>query len=130
MMRSLRVRLMIGAATLAILFMLALLPALQRAFSIALEDAIQQRLAADIATLVSSARIEGDRLDMPEHLAVEDFNLPESKLLGFIYDRDGKLVWRAPQDSGLSDAYTEPDASLSLRIMLQLIGPLAPDSLL
>ena len=45
-------------------------------------------------------------------------------------DQDGKLVWRAPQDSGLSDAYTEPDASLSLRIMLQLIGPLAPDSLL
>ncbi|CDF83134.1 two-component sensor PhoQ [Pseudomonas knackmussii B13] len=104
MMRSLRVRLMIGAATLAILFMLALLPALQRAFSIALEDAIQQRLAADVATLVSSARIEGDRLDMPEHLAVEDFNLPESKLLGFIYDRDGTLVWRSSsaQDESVS----------------------------
>ncbi|MDR2299554.1 MAG: phospholipase D family protein [Comamonas sp.] len=45
-------------------------------------------------------------------------------------DQDGKLVWRAPQDSGLPDSRTEPDASLSLRIMLQLIGPLAPDSLL
>ncbi|SDH90091.1 ATP-binding protein [Pseudomonas panipatensis] len=95
MIRSLRVRLMIGAATLAVLFMLALLPALQRAFSIALENAIQQRLGADVATLVSSASIDGDRLSMPEHLAVEDFNLPESKLLGFIYDRHGKLVWRS-----------------------------------
>lgn len=43
---------------------------------------------------------------------------------------NGKLIWRAPQDSGLSDAHSEPDASLGLRLMLQLIGPLAPDSLL
>lgn len=123
MMRSLRVRLMIGAAPLAFLFMLALLPALQRAFSIALENAIQQRLAADIATLVSSARIDGDRLSMPDHLAVEDFNLPESKLLGFIYDRNGQLVWRSssaqdesvtyhPQYTGKLDVFTRTrDAS-------------------
>lgn len=44
--------------------------------------------------------------------------------------KDGKLIWRAPEDSGLPDAHTEPDASLGLRLMLQLIGPLAPDSLL
>ncbi len=40
------------------------------------------------------------------------------------------LVWRAPKDSGLADATTEPDASLPLRLMLQLLGPLAPDHLL
>ena len=40
------------------------------------------------------------------------------------------LVWRAPQGSGLPDATTEPDASLPLRLMLQLLGPLAPDHLL
>ena len=45
-------------------------------------------------------------------------------------DAQGRLVWRAPQDSGLDDAYTEPDASLGLRLMLKLLGPLAPDSLL
>lgn len=43
---------------------------------------------------------------------------------------DGALVWRAPKDSGLKDATTEPDTSLSLRLMLRLFGPLAPDSLL
>ena len=43
---------------------------------------------------------------------------------------DGRLVWRAPQDSGLPDATTEPDASAPLRLMLQLLGPLAPDHLL
>lgn len=117
MIRSLRLRLMIGAAILAVLFMAALLPALQRAFSIALENAIQQRLAADVATLVSSARIEGEVLSMPDHLPVEDFNLPESKLLGFIYDQSGKLVWRStsaqdesvdysPKYDGMIDEFT------------------------
>ena len=43
---------------------------------------------------------------------------------------DGRLVWRAPQGSGLQDATSEPDASVPLRLMLQLIGPLAPDHLL
>ena len=37
MIRSLRVRLMLAAAVLALLFMLALLPALQKAFSLALQ---------------------------------------------------------------------------------------------
>lgn len=43
---------------------------------------------------------------------------------------DGSLVWRAPPGSGLSDTRTEPDASLGLRLMLKLFGPLAPDELL
>ena len=43
---------------------------------------------------------------------------------------DGHLVWRAPQGSGLQDSTTEPDASLPLRLLLKLIGPLAPDEML
>jgi phosphatidylserine/phosphatidylglycerophosphate/cardiolipin synthase-like enzyme len=43
---------------------------------------------------------------------------------------DGGLVWRAPEGSGLEDATTEPDASAPLRLMLKLLGPLAPDHLL
>lgn len=43
---------------------------------------------------------------------------------------DGRLLWRAPQGSGLPDSRTEPDASLSLRLMIRLLGPLAPDRLL
>ena len=58
-----------------------------------------------------------------------DESLPENSWRVQL-DPSGKLVWRAPQDSGLSDARTEPDASLPLRLMLELIGPLAPDSLL
>lgn len=47
-----------------------------------------------------------------------------------VQQTDQGLVWRAPKDSGLADATTEPDASLPLRLMLQLLGPLAPDHLL
>jgi len=43
---------------------------------------------------------------------------------------DQGLRWRAPEGSGLSDATTEPDASAPLRLMLRLLGPLAPDHLL
>ncbi|MDR6886516.1 MULTISPECIES: phospholipase D family protein [Variovorax] len=43
---------------------------------------------------------------------------------------DGSLLWRAPEGSGLKDTATEPDASRTLRLLLRLFGPLAPDQLL
>lgn len=96
MIRSLRTRLTLGASLLAILFIVALLPVLQNAFRLALERVVEQRLAADAATLISAARIDNGRLSMPERLPDEEFNLLESRLLGFIYDRDGRLLWRSP----------------------------------
>ncbi|MCO1621605.1 ATP-binding protein [Pseudomonas putida] len=95
MIRSLRVRLMLAAAVLALLFMLALLPALQKAFSLALQESIEQRLASDVTTLISAARIEHGRLQMPTLLPDERYNLPYTGLLGYIFDRDGKLVWQS-----------------------------------
>jgi len=44
--------------------------------------------------------------------------------------QEGSLVWRAPEGSGLQDATTEPDSSMGLRLLLKLLGPLAPDHLL
>lgn len=43
---------------------------------------------------------------------------------------DGRLVWHAPEGSGLPDAHTDPDSGLGLRLLLRLLGPLAPDHLL
>ena len=43
---------------------------------------------------------------------------------------NGQLIWRAPQGSGLKDSATEPDASLGLRLMVNMIGPFAPDEML
>jgi phosphatidylserine/phosphatidylglycerophosphate/cardiolipin synthase-like enzyme len=46
-------------------------------------------------------------------------------------ERDGQgLVWRAPTGSGVPDTRNDPDASTGLRLLLRLIGPLAPDSML
>nr|WP_225785325.1 phospholipase D family protein [Xenophilus sp. Marseille-Q4582] len=45
-------------------------------------------------------------------------------------DKNGRLVWRAPAGSGLQDARREPDSSLGLRLLLRVIGPLAPDEML
>src|SRR3990167_6146573 len=86
---------MLAAATLAVLFMLGLLPAMQGAFSLALQDSIEQRLASDVTTLISAARVDNNRLLMPAQLPDERFNLTDSRLLGYIYDREGHLVWRS-----------------------------------
>ena len=62
---SLRLRLMLGATCLAFLFMLALLPVLQAAFSLAFERVIEERLAADANTLITASRIQAGQLLMP-----------------------------------------------------------------
>ncbi len=43
---------------------------------------------------------------------------------------EGQLRWRAPPGASFGDAQSEPDASLGLRFMLQLLGPFAPDEML
>lgn len=105
MIRSLRVRLMLAAALLALLFMLALLPALQKTFSLALQESIEQRLASDVTTLISAARIEQGQLQMPEQLPDERYNLPYTGLLGYIFDRQGTLVWRSRATNGQNINY-------------------------
>lgn len=86
-------------------------------------DMRSQLQNTEIAVLIASRRfsqLAGDSIDE---------SLPENSWRVDL-DPNGKLVWRAPLDSGLRDSYSEPDASLGLRLMLQLLGPLAPDSLL
>ena len=43
---------------------------------------------------------------------------------------DRQLVWRAPQGSPLPDTTSEPDASMGLKIMAELIAPFAPEEML
>ena len=47
-----------------------------------------------------------------------------------VQDSPQGLIWRAPAGSDWGDQTREPDASLPLRMMLRIIGPLAPDHLL
>ena len=92
---SLRMRLMLGAAVTVSLFMLALFPALQQVFTQSLEQAIEQRLAADASALISAARINNGQLQMPEKLPDEEFDILPARQLGFIYDDKGTVLWRS-----------------------------------
>ncbi|HHX34713.1 MAG TPA: histidine kinase [Gammaproteobacteria bacterium] len=102
---SLRVRLMLGAAVTVSLFMLALFPALQRVFTTALEESIEQRLAADASALISAARISKGKLRMPEKLPDEEFDILPAQQLGFIYDNKGTLLWRSRSASDVGISY-------------------------
>ncbi|WP_022965838.1 ATP-binding protein [Denitrificimonas caeni] len=92
---SLRVRLMLGAALTVLMFILALFPALQQIFTSALEESIEQRLAADASALISAARITKGQLRMPEKLPDEEFEILTARQLGYIYDNKGVLIWRS-----------------------------------
>ena len=43
---------------------------------------------------------------------------------------EGRVRWRAPPGAPFADATSEPDASLGLRMMINILGPLAPDEML
>lgn len=102
--RSLRSRLVFSAAGFAALFVLALLPALQSVFDSTLEQVVQQRLAADASTLIGAARVVEGELVMPARMPDEEFNLPEAKLLGYVHDAEGRVLWhsRSTQDQNLN----------------------------
>ena len=40
------------------------------------------------------------------------------------------LIWHAPKGSGLEDTRSEPDTSFFLRVLMNVLGPFAPDHLL
>ncbi|WP_423934216.1 phospholipase D family protein [Comamonas sp. 23] len=76
----------------------------------------------EIAVLVRSRKLSGQAAGMIEKGL-------ESAAWHVVL-KDGKLLWQAPQNSRLKDQTTEPDASLPLRLMLKIISPFTPDSLL
>ncbi|WP_429949486.1 phospholipase D-like domain-containing protein [Comamonas sediminis] len=76
----------------------------------------------EIAVLVRSRKLSAQAADMIEKGL-------ESAAWHVVL-KDGDLVWQAPQNSSLKDQTTEPDASLPLRLMLKIISPFTPDSLL
>jgi cardiolipin synthase C len=42
----------------------------------------------------------------------------------------GQLLWRAPPGAAFKDARSEPEASAKLKLLVQFIGPFAPDEML
>ncbi|MET3497099.1 phospholipase D family protein [Variovorax boronicumulans] len=85
-------------------------------------DLRSQLQNTEIALLVRSAELS--------RVAAEQIERGMRERSWHVEAVDGALVWHAPEGSGLQDTTTEPDASATLRLMLKLFGPLAPDELL
>jgi cardiolipin synthase C len=47
-----------------------------------------------------------------------------------VENRNGKLHWRAPTGANFADSDSEPGASTKLKLLVKVIGPLAPDEML
>lgn len=45
-------------------------------------------------------------------------------------DANGQLLWRAPPGARFADARSEPDATTTQKILVNVIGPFAPDEML
>ena len=85
-------------------------------------DQRSQLQNTEIALLIASRQLAEEAT---EHI---EASLREAAWL--LEDTPKGLVWRAPEDSDWGDQTSEPDASLPLRMMIRIIGPLAPDHLL
>lgn len=85
-------------------------------------DLRSQLQNSEVAVVINSQR-----------LALETTQLIEPGLSMGAYrvqmDNDG-LIWKPPTNSGLPDTRVEPDATFSLRLLLKLIAPFAPDEML
>lgn len=47
-----------------------------------------------------------------------------------IEQRGGEIVWRAPPGAGFPDAHTDPEATTRQKLLVKMLGPLAPDEML
>ncbi|MBX9756213.1 MAG: HAMP domain-containing protein [Pseudomonadaceae bacterium] len=99
MIRSLRLRLLLGASLLVLCSLLLMLPAMREAFDRAVENFVAARLAADANTLIAAAQVHNGQLQMPQRLADDAFNQPQSRLLGYLYDAADRQLWHSASAS-------------------------------
>lgn len=85
-------------------------------------DIRSQRQNTEIALLIRSTELS--------RRATEQIEAALRDAAWKVQRTESGLLWQAPEGSGLPHSTTEPDASVPLRLMLQLLGPLAPDHLL
>jgi phosphatidylserine/phosphatidylglycerophosphate/cardiolipin synthase-like enzyme len=85
-------------------------------------DLRSQLQNSEVALVIRSRKLSADTTQLIEPALAKGAYKVELQ--------DGQLIWRAPRGSQLKDSRTEPDASLGLKLMLTLIGPLAPDEML
>jgi phosphatidylserine/phosphatidylglycerophosphate/cardiolipin synthase-like enzyme len=85
-------------------------------------DLRSQLKNSEVCLVIRSAALTQQAIKVTEHtLATSTYRLEQ---------RDGHFHWRAPQGAGYPDADSEPGASTSLKLLVKMLGPFAPDAML
>jgi putative cardiolipin synthase len=85
-------------------------------------DLRSQKMNSEVALVIRSTA-----------LARESIQLVETSFAKGAYRLElagGQLYWRAPPGVDFKDATSEPDASTRLKLLVRVLGPLAPDEML
>ncbi len=86
-------------------------------------DLRSQLQNSEVTLLIRSRPLAGEATTIVERTLAEDAWRVEAT-------PQGGLHWHAPPGADFGDADGEPDASLGLQLLIQLLGPLAPDEML
>jgi len=92
---SLSSRLRTSATCLTLLFFSFVGVVIDHAYQVSLLNAVEERLQAQIYTLLSLADVEGPTIDLPDDLAEARFNQFDSGLYAFVLDKDANPLWQS-----------------------------------
>ena len=92
---SLRLRVLLASGIMLLVSLILVMLSVMASFESAQFGAIRKELAADANVLLTAARIEDNKLIMPDKLPDEKFNQVESPVLGIVYDMEGQPIWRS-----------------------------------
>jgi phosphatidylserine/phosphatidylglycerophosphate/cardiolipin synthase-like enzyme len=85
-------------------------------------DLRSKNLNSEVALLVRSAALSREAIRLVEGTFAQGAYRVELA--------DGKLFWRAPPGAGYPNATDEPEAGTRLKLLVKVLGPLAPDEML
>ncbi len=85
-------------------------------------DLRSQRKNSEVALLIRSGALAGESIRHVDATIAQGAYRVEPAGEG--------LVWRAPPGASFKDAHTEPEASAKLKLLVQLVGPFAPEEML
>ncbi|MCC5886391.1 MAG: hypothetical protein JJT88_08150 [Gammaproteobacteria bacterium] len=90
---SLRLRLLLAAALVLMLFLSGTGVILDRAFRTSIEQSAREQLRLRVLALLGTADVVGDRLTLPVLQAEPRLNQPGSGLYAGVIDGDGREIW-------------------------------------
>lgn len=92
---SLRRRLLVSSCVVLLLSLGLTGVALDRAFERSLVSGQAERLFLRVLNLLGESELQGDGLWLPQYLAEERYNSPESGLVALVLDSDRRVVWQS-----------------------------------